>query len=42
MKWIDAAADLLSRMASSILFAMMLLTMTDVVLSTRESWAPWS
>jgi TRAP-type C4-dicarboxylate transport system permease small subunit len=32
MKWIDAAADLLNRMAAGILFAMMLLTITDVVL----------
>jgi TRAP-type C4-dicarboxylate transport system permease small subunit len=32
MKWIDTAADLLNRMAAGILFAMMLLTMTDVVL----------
>ena len=32
MKWIDAAADLLNRMAAGILFAMMLLAMTDVVL----------
>lgn len=32
MKWIDAAADLLNRMAEGILFAMMLLTMTDVIL----------
>jgi TRAP-type C4-dicarboxylate transport system permease small subunit len=32
MKWIDTAADLLNRMAAGILFAMMLLAMTDVVL----------
>jgi len=32
MKWIDAAAGLLNRLSAGILFAMMLLTMADVVL----------
>jgi TRAP-type C4-dicarboxylate transport system permease small subunit len=32
MKWIDAAAGLLNRLSAGILFAMMLLTMADVIL----------
>jgi TRAP-type C4-dicarboxylate transport system permease small subunit len=32
MKWVDGASGLLSRMAAGILFAMMLLTLADVVL----------
>jgi TRAP-type transport system small permease protein len=32
MKWIDAAADFLNRLAAGMLFAMMLVTMADVLL----------
>jgi TRAP-type C4-dicarboxylate transport system permease small subunit len=32
MKWIDSAAGLLNRLSAGILFAMMLLTMADVIL----------